>query len=74
MHEFKDENNSAIFKVEEMKLEEDKFLESQKWTVDELKLFVQKFLVWRYDFEQIARFFGNKSVKNIVTLFYFVKK
>ena len=57
-----------------MKVHSISHLQAQKWTVKQIQLFIQKFLVFRYDFQRISEFYANKKVKEIIELYYLVKK
>ena len=47
---------------------------SEVWTVEQLRLYFEKFFVYRRDFVRISDFFPYKSPKDMVSLYYSVKK
>lgn len=44
------------------------------WTLEQLRVFLEKFFVYRRDFERIAEFFPYKTPKDMVALYYGIKK
>ena len=47
----------------------------QKWNVNQVELFLTKFLVFGQDFARIAGFFAdNRGIRGVINLYWIVKK
>lgn len=47
---------------------------SEVWTLEQIRLFLEKFFIYRRDFVRIAEFFAYKTPKDMVSLYYAIKK
>jgi len=49
-------------------------VKSTCWTVDDLRVFLEKYFVYQRDFKRIAEFLPGKTCKDAVDLFFMIKK
>ena len=47
---------------------------SEVWTLEQLRIFLEKFFIYKRDFMRIADFFPFKTPKDMVSLYYAIKK
>ena len=47
---------------------------TEVWTIEQLRTFLEKFFIYKRDFVRIADFFAYKGPKDMVSLYYGVKK
>lgn len=47
---------------------------AEVWTLDQIRTFLEKFFVYRRDFERISEFFPHKTAKDMVSFYYGIKK
>ena len=48
--------------------------EGTRWTLDEIRLFLEKVFIYKRDFQRIAQFIPMKTYKDITNFFFSVKK
>ena len=44
------------------------------WTPEQIRQFLEKFFIYRRDFPRIAQFFPHKTSKEMIDLYYAIKK
>jgi len=50
------------------------FRRCDAWTVEQIRIYLEKFFIYRRDFGRMAEFFPLKTTKEMIDLYYAIKK